>query len=212
VTIRLLIADDHPVVRSGLVRLLSGTDIEVVGEAASPNEALDLAARHKPDVIILDIRMGNDDCFDVVEKLRRDEPASAIVILSTYDNSSYFAKAVTFGVSDYLLKGASRQQLIATIRAAADGRIPPCGGELRRVASLMNKQGAAQSEQINLTSRESQVLRHLSLGLSNKEIAKAMEISVETVKEHVQNIFRKIHVSDRTQAAVWAIRNGLVDY
>jgi len=211
VSIKLLVADDHEVVRSGLASLLSGSDIKIVAEASTANEAVKMANKHKPDVVLLDIRMGETDGLEALEKIHRDLPKTHVVILSTYDNPTYVARAVALGASDYVLKGASRQELVSTIRGAAKGDSPTTSGEMHRVAGAMNKRHIDPKEDVPLTNRETQVLRHLALGLSNKEIGRSLEISVETVKEHVQNILRKIQVTDRTQAAVWAVRKGLVD-
>jgi DNA-binding NarL/FixJ family response regulator len=131
-------------------------------------------------------------------------------MLSTYDNPTYVARAVALGASDYVLKGSSRQELISAVTGAAHGESPSKVGELRRVAGAMATRQNTGDEDVPLTNRETQVLRHMALGLSNKEIGRSLTISIETVKEHVQNILRKIAVSDRTQAAVWAVRKGLV--
>ncbi|NBW87655.1 MAG: DNA-binding response regulator, partial [Planctomycetia bacterium] len=125
------------------------------------------------------------------------------------DNPTYVARAVSAGAHDYVLKTASRQELIAAVTGAATGAPPTRGGELRRVAGEMSKRASATDSGVPLTPRETQVLRQIAMGLANQEIADALEISVETVKEHVQNLLRKISVSDRTQAAVWALRHGL---
>ena len=208
-SIRLLIADDHEVVRKGLVSLLDGTDIEVVAEAASGTEAVDMACEHRPDVVLLDIRMPNDDGLTALEKIRDELPETHVVVLSTYDNPTYIARAITLGASDYLLKGSTREQLISSINASASGETTRRSEELRRVAGAMRTTTMLMDEDVPLTQRETQVLRHIALGLSNKEIGRSLGISVETVKEHVQNILRKISASDRTQAAVWAVRKGL---
>ncbi len=209
-SIRLLIADDHQVIRTGLATLLAGTDIEIVAEAANGQEAVKQAQKVKPDVILLDIRMPDGDGLSTLEKLRTKVPESRVVMLSTYDNPTYIARAVALGASDYVLKGSSRDDLIATIVAAGKGESPSRCGELRRIAGAMKVRQVIDDDDVPLTQRETQVLRHVALGLSNKEIGRSLEISVETVKEHVQNILRKIAVSDRTQAAVWAVRKGLV--
>lgn len=208
--ITLLICDDHEVIRSGLASVLAGTDIEIIGEAADGKESLKQAMKLKPDVILLDIRMPDGDGLSTLEKIRSKVPTSKVVMLSTYDNPTYIARAVALGATDYVLKGSSRDDLIATIRAAATGESPCHAGELRRVATAMKVKQSMDDDDVPLTQRETQVLRHVALGLSNKEIGRSLEISVETVKEHVQNILRKIAVSDRTQAAVWAVRKGLV--
>ena len=208
-SVRLIIADDHEVVRSGLVNLLSGTEVEIVGEAANGEEAVDLAVKKQPDVVLLDIRMADTDGLAALEQIRSALPDTRVVILSTYDNPTYIARAVALGASDYLLKGASRQQLLSSITAkGGDGTIK--SEPLRRVVGAMETKRTDVDDGVSLTQRESQVLRHMALGLSNKEIGRSLEISVETVKEHVQNILRKIQVNDRTQAAVWAVRRKLV--
>jgi len=205
-----LVADDHEVIRTGLASLLAGSDIEIVAEAATGKQTISKAEKVKPDVILLDIRMPDGDGLSILEKLRAKVPNSKVVMLSTYDNPTYIARAVALGACDYVLKGSSREDLIATIEAAAAGESPCRAGELRRVAGAMKIRQALDDDDVPLTQRETQVLRHVALGLSNKEIGRSLDISVETVKEHVQNILRKIAVNDRTQAAVWAVRKGLV--
>lgn len=209
-SVRLLIADDHEVIRTGLITLLQGSGIEVVGQAATGKETVKLAEQLKPDVVLLDIRMPDGDGLSTLEKLRQKVPSTKVVMLSTYDNPTYVARAVALGASDFVLKGATRDAIIETIKAAAAGESPSRSGELRRVASTMKVRQVVEDDEVPLTQRETQVLRHVALGLSNKEIGRSLEISVETVKEHVQNILRKIAVNDRTQAAVWAVRKGLV--
>ncbi len=209
-SIRIVIADDHEVVRKGLISLLDDTAIEIVGEASNGNEVVEVTANQKPDVVLLDIRMGTDDGLAALERIRNDSPDTRVVVLSTYDNPTYIARAVTLGASDYLLKGCSREQLVGAIKAAAAGDTTQRSEELRRVARTMQTTKTPGDDDVPLTQRETQVLRHIALGLSNKEIGKSLSISVETVKEHVQNILRKIQASDRTQAAVWAVRKGLV--
>jgi DNA-binding NarL/FixJ family response regulator len=209
-SVRLLIVDDHEVIRTGLVALLTGTDIEIVGQAASSKEAVKLAEQLRPDVVLLDIRMPDTDGLATLEKLRSKVPESRVVMLSTFDNPTYVARSVALGASDYVLKGSPREALIDTIMTAGAGESPSRSGELRRIASAMKLRQVLDDDEVPLTQRETQVLRHVALGLSNKEIGRSLEISVETVKEHVQNILRKIAVSDRTQAAVWAVRRNLV--
>ena len=209
-SVKLLIADDHEVIRTGLAALLAGSDIEVVGQAATGKDTVKLAEQLRPDVILLDIRMPDADGLATLEKLRAKVPESRVVMLSTYDNPTYIARSVAMGAADYVLKGSSRDALVETIMSAASGDSPSRSGELRRIANAMNLRQPLDDDEVPLTQRETQVLRHVALGLSNKEIGRSLEISVETVKEHVQNILRKIAVSDRTQAAVWAVRKNLV--
>ncbi len=209
-SIRLLIADDHEAVRLGLVNLLAGTDVEIVAQAASGKECLKLAEQTKPDVVLLDVRIPDGDGFQVLKKLRQKVPDSKVVMLSHHDNPTYVARSAIWGASDYVLKGSGRQAILDAIVAAASGQAPLANGELGRMVKVLNNQEAVDDDQASLTRRETQLLRHLALGLSNNEIGRSLAISVETVKEHVQNVLRKLAVKDRTQAAVWAVRKGLV--
>lgn len=211
-SVKILVADDHEVVRTGLASLLAGSNVKIVAEASNGAEALKMAIKHKPDVALLDIRMPDSDGLEALDKIHRQLPNLPVVMLSTYDNPTYVARAVALGACDYVLKGSSRQELISTITGAAAGKAPSPRGELHRVAGAMSKTPPTNGnkQDIPLTNRETQVLRHVALGLSNKEIGRSLSISIETVKEHVQNILRKIAVTDRTQAAVWAVRRGLV--
>lgn len=209
-SIKLLIADDHEVVRSGLKSLVAGTDIKVIAEAATGEAAVRLAMKHEPDVVLLDIRMPDGDGLNALGRIKLERPNMPVVILSTYDNPTYVARAVALGANGYLLKGASRDKLLEAIRLASQGQTSWTREELRRVTGALATPRLAGDVEVPLTQRESEVLRQLAHGLTNKEIALALHISYETVKEHVQHILRKIGVSDRTQAAVWAVRKGLV--
>ncbi|HTM54776.1 MAG TPA: response regulator transcription factor [Pirellulales bacterium] len=208
--IKLLIADDHEVVRSGLKSLLSSTDIKIVAEASTGEQAVRLALKNEPDVVLMDIRMPEGDGLNALGRIKLDRPAMPILMFSTYDNPTYVARAVALGASGFLLKGISGEKLIEAIRAAAAGETAWTRDELRRVTGALATPRLAADVEVPLTQRESEVLRQLAFGLTNKEIALALHISYETVKEHVQHILRKIGVSDRTQAAVWAVRKGLV--
>ena len=209
-SIRLLVVDDHEVVRKGLRSLLADSSIEVVAEAASGEDALKLAKQHQPDVVLLDIRMPETDGLQALERIHKDVPETKVVVLSTYDNPTYIARSVALGAWDYVLKGSGREKMIAAIEGAAAGEMPAADSERSKVAGAMQTRKKQADDDVPLTNRESQVLRHVALGLSNKEIGQSLGISVETVKEHVQNILRKVSVNDRTQAAVWAVKRGFV--
>ena len=208
--IKIIIADDHEVVRSGLKSMLAGTDIKIVGEASGGDQAVKLALKHNPDVVLLDIRMSDGDGLNALGRIKLDRPELPVLMLSTYDNPTYVARAVALGASGYLLKGAPKDKIIESIRLAASGQNAWTREELRRVTGALATPRLVSDVDVPLTQRESEVLRQLALGLTNKEIAQTLHISYETVKEHVQHILRKIGVSDRTQAAVWAVRKGLV--
>lgn len=208
--IDLLIADDHEVVRSGLKTMLADTEIRVVAEVATGSEAVKYALENDPDVVLLDVRMPDGDGLTGLGRIKLDKPDMPVLMLSTFDNPTYIARAVALGASGFLLKGCSRDELVRAIRLAAAGESAWTRDELRRVTGALATPRLSADVEVPLTHRESEVLRQLAYGLTNKEIAQALDISYETVKEHVQHILRKIGVSDRTQAAVWAVRKQLV--
>jgi len=209
--IKIVIADDHEVVRYGLRSLLAGTGIEIAHEATNGKEAEKIAITEPDvDVVLLDIRMADGDGLNALGRILLERPKMAILMLSSYDNPTYVARAVALGAKGYLLKGQSREQLVAAIETAARGENAWTREELRRVTGALATPRLNADVEVPLTQRESEVLRQLAHGLTNKEIALALHISYETVKEHVQHILRKVGVSDRTQAAVWAVRKELV--
>ena len=209
-TIRILVADDHEVVRSGLRTIFSGTEVEIVAEVGTGEEAVKFALEGDLDVALLDIRMPKGDGLTALGRIKLEKPDMPVLMLSTFDNPTYIARSVALGASGYLLKGCTRDELLGAIRTAAAGESAWTRDELRRVTGALATPRLAADVEVPLTQRESEVLRQLAYGLTNKEIAQALHISYETVKEHVQHILRKIGVSDRTQAAVWAVRKQLV--
>lgn len=210
-SIRILVVDDHEVVRCGVRRLVESSEIEVAAEATSGDEAIRLATGdEKIDVVLLDIRMPEGDGLNALSRLKLEKPELPILIFSTFDNPTYVARAVALGAAGYILKGASRDALLDALRTAARGEAAWTRDELRRVTGALATPRLNADVEVPLTQRESEVLRQVALGLTNKEIAQVLQISYETVKEHVQHILRKVGVADRTQAAVWAVRNGLV--
>lgn len=209
--IRVLIADDHEVVRSGLKSLLNGTEIKVVAEVATGSAAIKYVMENDDvDVVLLDIRMPDGDGLGALGRIKLEKPQLPVLMLSTFDNPTYVARTVALGASGYLLKGCTREELIEAIHKAARKEPVWTREELRRVTGALATPRLTSDVDVPLTQRESEVLRQLAYGLTNKEIAAALHISYETVKEHVQHILRKIGVSDRTQAAVWAVRKELV--
>lgn len=209
-SIRLLVVDDHQVVRTGLKSILAGTDIEVIGEAVSGEEGVTKALELSPDLVILDIRMEKGDGLTTLGRIKLEKPDMPVLMLSTYDNPTYVARSVALGASGFLLKSVDADTIVDAIRRIAAGENIWTRDELRRVTGALATPRLSSDIEVPLTQRESEVLRQLALGLTNKEIALALSISYETVKEHVQHILRKVGVSDRTQAAVWAVRKGLV--
>lgn len=208
--ISLLIVDDHEVVRAGLKSLLHGTDIRIVAEADNGTTALKLVVKHKPNVVLLDVRMPDSDGLACLARIKLDIPNVPVVMFSAYDNPTYIARSVALGAAGYLSKASSRKEILDAIHTAAKGDSIWTRDELRRVTGALATPRVGAEVDVPLTKRENEVLKQLAFGLTNKEIAQALGISYETVKEHVQHILRKIGVSDRTQAAVWAVRKGLV--
>lgn len=208
--ISVVVADDHAVVRQGIASLLKDSDVQLIGEAESAKDAIAKIHALHPDVVLMDVRMGANGGLEALEQLRKQDKTTRVIMLSAYDNPTYVARSVALGANEYVLKDSSREELLATIRHVASGAEPKTDRLFGQIRDVMTKKREAGDEELPLTVREVQVLRHIALGLSNREIGLSLEISVETVKEHVQNILRKIDATDRTQAAVWAVRKKLV--
>ena len=204
--IRVLLVDDHPVVRSGLRALLAGEpSLDVVGAAATAEEALTLVATLDPDVVLSDLRLGDGiDGVTLTETLRRGGERPAVLILTTYDNDSDIVRAVMAGAAGYLLKDAEPEVIVQGIHDAAGGRLVLSPELERRVAARMTH-GVPQ-----LSDRELDVLRLVAEGRANKEIARALFISEATVKTHLVHIFGKLHTDSRTSAVAAARTHGLI--
>jgi DNA-binding NarL/FixJ family response regulator len=208
--IKLIVVDDQEVVRKGLASLLAGEDIEIVAEAATGKEAISKTKKHKPDVLLMDVAMQEMDGLDAFERIRKGSPTTKVVMMSLHDNPSYVARAAALGASDFLLKDVPGKAFAAAIRRAVRGESPAEDSLFSKVRASLQQRPDPQADEVPLTRREYQVLRHLAYGLSNREIGFSLKISVETVKEHVQNILRKFDMPDRTAAAVWAVKRRLV--
>ncbi|MFO0913007.1 MAG: response regulator transcription factor [Pirellulales bacterium] len=207
---RVLVADDHEVVRSGIRAVLAQTDIEIVGEALDGDEAVEMTLEKRPDLLILDVRMPKCDGLKALGKIKLERPDQPVLMFSSHDNPTYVARAVALGANGYLLKECTAAEFLDAVNRTGRGETIWTREELRRVTGALATPRMSTDIEVPLTQRESEVLKHLSLGLTNKEIAHALDISYETVKEHVQHILRKVGVADRTQAAVWAVRKGLL--
>ena len=190
--------------------MLTGTGIKIVGEAPDAKSTLTLAKKHKPAVVLLDVAIPGGDAFEVAGKILKTLPATSLVLMTAIDNPTYMARARAVGAAHCLLKDVSQKELVAAIENAAAGKPASGSGKFGRVTASLAARGKGPALDAGLTPRESQVLAHVACGLSNDEISHTLGISVETVKEHVQNILRKLAVNDRTQAAVWAVRSGVV--
>jgi len=208
--IRLLVADDQDMVRLGVKALLSGTEIKVVSEVASGQAAVKHALEAEVDVVLMDVRMPDGDGLTALGRIKLDKPKLSIVLFSAFDNPASIARAIALGASGFLLKSCTRDELLSTIRTAAKGENVWTREKLRSVSGALRTPRMANNLEASLSEREGEVLRQMTHGLTNKQIAETMKISYETVKEHVQHVLRKIGLTDRTQAAVWAVRNNLV--
>ena len=209
-SIRLMVIDDHEIIRSGLRKMIAGSEIQLIAESNSAVNVLTGISQYHPDVILLDVRLEEGDGLSALGRIKIERPQIPVLMLSSFDNPTYVARSVALGASGYFLKNASRDTILEAIRKVAVGENAWTRQELRRVTGALATPRLAADIEVPLTRRESEVLEQLAHGLTNKEIALALGISYETVKEHVQHILRKVGVNDRTQVAVWAVRNGLV--
>jgi DNA-binding NarL/FixJ family response regulator len=203
--IRVQLVDDHPVVRAGLAGILDAEpDIEVVGEAGSAQEAVVLAGSLRPDVVLMDLRMPGGDGVTATIGVLAAVPSTRVVVLTTYESDADILRAVEAGAAGYLLKDASRAELVAAIRSAARGETVLAPSVATRLVDRMRRPPAADT----LSPREVEVLRHVARGLSNAEIGRELFISEATVKTHLLRTFAKLGVSDRTAAVTTAIASG----
>jgi DNA-binding NarL/FixJ family response regulator len=189
--------------------MLADTEVEIVGEAVDGHQATEMAFNLDLDLLLLDVRMPEGGGLRVLSSLQEKKPGLPVLMFSGFDNPNFVARSVALGARGYVLKSASREQLLSAIGMAAAGKMLWRREELRRASGVLASPRMPVDVEIPLTDRESQVLQLLAQGLTNKEIAKSLKISYETVKEHVQHILRKLGVTDRTQAAIWAVRNDV---
>jgi DNA-binding NarL/FixJ family response regulator len=209
-TITVMLVDDHAIWRGGVRSMLEDTEFQVVAEASSGREALALADQVRPQLILLDIRMAGGDGLDALQALKQKHPDIAVVMLTTYDNPTFMARAVAGGAAGYLLKGVGLDDLLSALRAVANGEMLLTSQDLVRSLRGISEHSAGSSDLIEpLTEREEEVLRLLATGLSNRDMGAVLFIAESTVKTHVEHIIGKLGVSDRVQAAVWAARHGL---
>ena len=203
--IRVVLVDDHAVIRAGLEQLLAGTDdIEVVGTAANGAEALDVVRRIRPDVVLMDLQMPKVDGVAATRAIMSEQLGVDVLVLTSFSDSERIVAALDAGAVGYLLKDADPDDVLQGIRAVSRGESPLHPKAARALLGVR-----AGSPQVQLTSRETEVLTLVREGLANKQIARRLDISERTVKAHLTSAFARIGVADRTQAALWAERNGL---
>jgi two-component system, NarL family, response regulator NreC len=209
--IRAVVVDDHAVVRSGIKLLLDREDdIEVVGEAGNAKDAVFRARALKPDVILLDVVMPGQSGIEVLPSLLKEAPDARVLVLSMQDDPSYVREAFAAGASGYVLKEAADEEVVAAVRAIADGRsyVHPALGA-RLVAAEAQERAAAEADP--LSDREREVLRLLALGHTNQEIAKMLYISVRTAETHRAHIMQKLRLETRAELVRYALSHGLLE-
>ncbi|MDX6262455.1 MAG: hypothetical protein QOH03_2458 [Kribbellaceae bacterium] len=208
-TVRVLVVDDHPVVRSGLIGMLAVTDdIEVVGEAGDGEEALTLVESTRPDVVLMDLRMPRRDGVSATGAIVSGYPATKVLVLTTYDTDTDILHAVEAGAAGYLLKDTPHAELLDGIRAASRGETVLAGPVAARLMSRLRTPAAPAA--VQPSPRELEVLAAVARGLSNAEIGRELFIGEATVKTHLQRLFSKLDVDDRTRAVTVAIERGLL--
>ncbi len=213
-SITVLIADDHPMVREGLRSMLNAPDLTIIGEAGSGQEAVAQAKALNPDVVLMDIRMPDMDGIAALQTIKEARLPSRVIMVTTYRQTAFLLRALAAGADGFVLKDIPRNDLLATVRAVASGAARVDQEFLQQVLRELNE--ANQFKDLDtellepLTPREMDVLRLLVEGLTNQAIGQALGLSPRTVKSYVQTILQKLNATDRTHAAVKAIRMGLV--
>jgi len=210
--IRILVADDHAVVREGTRRILEReADMEVVAEAGDGEEAVEMAARHKPDVAIIDIAMPKLDGIEATRRIKTDYPAVTVLVLTAYDDEQFIFSLIEAGAAGYLLKNVRGRELVDAVRAvhAGDSVLHPSIARKVLNRFVVEKAGERKPPEV-LSERELEVLRLAAMGLKNQEIADKLYLSIRTVQGHLGHIFNKLGVSSRTEAVVRALKEGWV--
>ncbi|GFN31571.1 response regulator [Paenibacillus xylaniclasticus] len=217
-TIRLLLADDHAMVRKGLQMFLSmQTDLQVIGEAANGQEAIDRTAELLPDMILMDLHMPVLDGIEVTKRLKQSHPDIKVIVLTSFSDEDHVLPAIRAGAKGYLLKDIEPDELVRAIRRVWQGQVelhPDAAGRLMSLlaaseASSKPESHDSASRLSDLTKRELEVLRLIASGMSNKEIGDSLNITEKTVKTHVSHVLDKLGLADRTQAAIFAVKHGL---
>ena len=203
---RVVLADDHAVVREGTAELLERAGFAVVGQASSGDEALELVASLKPNVLVLDLSMPGTPGLEVVPRVRPSSPGTAVLVLSAHEEEPYVRAAIEAGARGYISKSARGRELVEAVRAVAEGQMVLAPALAARMMT-----SAARRAPNQLTQREHEVLSAAARGLGNKQIAAALGLSPRTVQTHLANVFAKLDVTSRTEAVVRAIQDGWID-
>jgi NarL family two-component system response regulator LiaR len=210
--LRILIADDHAVVREGLAAIIAvQTDMEMAGQARDGVEAAELARALEPDVILLDLVMPRQDGLGAIQAIKQANPQARILVLTSFADDERVFPAIKAGALGYLLKDAPRDQLLQAIRSVAEGRASLHPEIALKVMRELREPAEPSANKVSLTERELDTLRLIARGLTNEEIAAALVIHERTVAKYVSSILDKLHLANRTQAALYALREGLAD-
>ena len=209
--IRLVLADDHTIVRDGVAHLLNAEpDVEVVGQASDGLQVIEMVSRLKPDVVLMDLQMPNLDGVEAIKRIKAADEQIKIIILTTYDTDEYILEGIRAGARGYLLKDVPKEELCRSIRLVNQGHSLMQPSLPARFFNLLTQRDSKENEAAALTERELEVVRLIARGDRNKEIAQKMAISEGTVKGYVATILQKFGVTDRTQAAMYAVQKGLI--
>jgi len=209
---RVLIVDDQTLFRTGLARLLDEDPrVEVVGQAVDGTEAVKAAADLKPDVILMDLKMPGLDGAEATRRIVAEHPEIKVLILSTFDADSYVLQALRAGASGYVLKDSQPAAIVSSILAVVSGERVMANAVANRVLDMLTGTTSPKEFYDGLTAREVEILKLLATGQANKQIARKLHISEKTVRNHVSHMYEKLHIYDRSQAVLYAVRKGLVE-
>lgn len=209
---RVLIVDDQGLFRAGLSKLLEDDPrVQVVGQAADGAEAVKRAAALRPDVILMDLKMPNVDGIEATRQILADHPETKILILTTFDADSYVLQGLRAGASGYVLKNSEPEAIVSSILAVLAGERVMASEVANRVLSMLTGATTQKEFYDGLTARELDILKLLATGQANKQVARRLGISEKTVRNHVSHIYEKLHIYDRSQAVLYAVRKGLVE-
>jgi DNA-binding NarL/FixJ family response regulator len=209
---RVLIADDQTLFRAGLARLLSeDARLEIVGQAVDGQDAVKLAAKLKPDVVLMDLKMPGTDGIEATRQITEADPTIKVLILTTFETDSNVIQALKAGASGYVLKDSSADAIASSVVAVTSGERVMAGAVANRVLQMLTGATTPKEFYDGLTNREVEILKLLANGMANKQIAYRLKISEKTVRNHVSNTYEKLGIYDRSQAVLYAVRKGLVE-
>lgn len=208
--IKVMLVDDQTIIRDGLRSLLEAcSDIRVIAEAGNGKQAYELVCEHRPDIVLMDIRMPETDGVEATRLIKKDFPETIIIVLTTFDDDAYIINAMTYGASGYLLKDIGSEKLIEAIHDGVKGNIILPGRIASKITSRLTQTGTSKTELRDFTEREQEIIRLLMLGKSNKEIAGILFLTVGTVKNYISQIYSKSGVTDRANAVLFFKKLGL---